>query len=552
MLGTLCRIYLDVLFFDVLNITSPSGALFLDWPANIVGSWLVGVVLGLCTELVEEVPLIANFVEYGPQLQVGLQTGFCGCITTYASWNHQMVSIAVLSGSQLCVSVAGYVLGLHSIMASYSVGVHNARLVALYLGCTRLAAKHREIGSSRTWTQTAGRPYPHRELPEIVSLSRSRRIWTRCVAFLFVGSLAASIAGWITDTEARKGYWAAVALSPVGALARWQLGKLYNKRIRFNGENAPFFPLGCPFLQSLIAAILTDSATQLSVSTLAACSGISTGLLGSMSTGKTIKKKRLRTVSCGAVWKRGWRREEMSRKSSSSTDYHAASTFAAEISKLLEFSPTDRNALGTTGYYGYLYASLSIFTPRPDLCSSQSLVRGGRLRLECMVNSSRIVLAHHLVERNREEDRGQVGKVIYISQANQVKVKLINSEPEDILSHTTRAVASYLPAKTTGNSLRQHETEDRWVRGPKPERTVGEGAEVRRENVRRASDLSPLSGPRRSADCSALDIRQPSSLPAGRSHPAPPRQRYRNTARITQSSTMKISIAPKCCLLFSD
>ncbi|EKX32033.1 hypothetical protein GUITHDRAFT_121800 [Guillardia theta CCMP2712] len=328
MLGTLSRIYLDVLFFDYLNITSPSGALFLDWPANVMGSWLVGLVIGLSTEIADEVPLIANFVEYGPQLQVGLQTGFCGCITTYASWNHQMVSILVLSGSQFCVGLAGFVLGLHSIMASYSIGVHNARLVALYVGGTRLAEKHREIGSSRSWSQNASRPSPHHDLPEIASLSQSRRTWTIIVSFLLVLSLAASITGWAVEKEEGKGYWAAVTLSPIGALARWQLGKLYNKRIRFSGNNAPFFPLGtfianmiASLFRSLIAAIITDSPTELNPAVLAACSGINTGLLGSLST---------------------------------------ASTFAAEISKLVDFTPTDLRNLGKTGYYGYLYASVSI------------------------------------------------------------------------------------------------------------------------------------------------------------------------------------------------
>lgn len=84
-------------------VTSRASALFVDLPANVAGSWVIGLLSAgdaLATALpwqaqaakglhVAALPQASALQGY-PQLWLGLRTGFCGSLTTFASWMLQV------------------------------------------------------------------------------------------------------------------------------------------------------------------------------------------------------------------------------------------------------------------------------------------------------------------------------------------------------------------------------------------------------------------------------------------------------------------------------
>ncbi len=115
-LGVLTRVYIGKLFGGACSspgrwhwapcvtspgLTRPGGALFTDFPANVVGSFLIGILSSgavfqstfprvggvgdhAATQLLflpSSSPLQSHFA-----LHVGLRTGYCGSLTTLSSW----------------------------------------------------------------------------------------------------------------------------------------------------------------------------------------------------------------------------------------------------------------------------------------------------------------------------------------------------------------------------------------------------------------------------------------------------------------------------------
>lgn len=157
-IGVVLRVYLGLLFGGACNeyawapcVTSSGtragGALFTDLPANILGSFLMGLFVSsdvlsssLKHTLTVEAPLALVSVRSPLQahlpFQVGLRTGLCGSLTTFASWNLQMVVMFVggspvktAYGAQWVDAVAGLVIGTFCAMAALVIGQHMALLI---------------------------------------------------------------------------------------------------------------------------------------------------------------------------------------------------------------------------------------------------------------------------------------------------------------------------------------------------------------------------------------------------------------------------------------
>lgn len=78
------------------------GALFRDMPANMLGSFIMGLVSSKVIRipwLRKDHPLQKDDVYH-----VMISTGFCGSLTTFASWNSQMVAMMVGSSGMIYVS----------------------------------------------------------------------------------------------------------------------------------------------------------------------------------------------------------------------------------------------------------------------------------------------------------------------------------------------------------------------------------------------------------------------------------------------------------------
>ena len=144
-LGVLTRIYLVRLFNGGcgdgwgLCVTSQLkgdkqyGAEFIDLPANMLGCFFMGFlstasVLGLNSKK-SLVFLPANSCLQGEkELQVGLRTGYCGSLTTFASWELSLLQLLIGSkggdGGQWQQWLWGHIIGFELAYASQLIGEH--------------------------------------------------------------------------------------------------------------------------------------------------------------------------------------------------------------------------------------------------------------------------------------------------------------------------------------------------------------------------------------------------------------------------------------------
>ena len=146
-LGVLTRIYLGRLFNDGcgngwgLCLTSQStrdkqyGAVFFDLPANMLGCFFMGFlstasVLGL--KSVKSLAFLpaSSCLQDEKQLQVGLRTGYCGSLTTFASWEVSLLQLLIGSkggdGGQWQQWLWGHIIGFELAFASHLIGQHAA------------------------------------------------------------------------------------------------------------------------------------------------------------------------------------------------------------------------------------------------------------------------------------------------------------------------------------------------------------------------------------------------------------------------------------------
>ena len=97
----------DLTFFTTRVISSgltyqTGGALFIDLPANMFGSF----VLGLMTPANKDIPALpwfkrSHYIQTNDSMHTSIRTGFCGSLTTFSSWNIQMIIMMVGQGTIL-------------------------------------------------------------------------------------------------------------------------------------------------------------------------------------------------------------------------------------------------------------------------------------------------------------------------------------------------------------------------------------------------------------------------------------------------------------------
>merc|ERR1712151_460639 len=122
-LGFILRYYLNELFhsgctneneifstthYHLLCVTSSNTSLFLDLPANLLGCFIIGF-MATSSKIITKndndtdtdnqqkrtIPWIhsKHYFQKRPMVHLAIRTGFCGCLTTFASWNAQMVQM---------------------------------------------------------------------------------------------------------------------------------------------------------------------------------------------------------------------------------------------------------------------------------------------------------------------------------------------------------------------------------------------------------------------------------------------------------------------------
>jgi fluoride ion exporter CrcB/FEX len=118
------------------DISQAGGVLFADLPANMFGSFLMGmfqdgVVLGLALPMpIAWLPPTHPFQRMTP-IHTAFKSGFCGSLTTFSSWNSAMVVLIFGTGSnlptQIWLALFGYIIGMETAMGSFVSGKALAR-----------------------------------------------------------------------------------------------------------------------------------------------------------------------------------------------------------------------------------------------------------------------------------------------------------------------------------------------------------------------------------------------------------------------------------------
>ena len=258
------------------------GALFIDLPDNMIGSFIIGFFTGHSTEWPALPFLKHDHPLQGDQgLHLGIRTALCGSLTTFSSWNSQMVLMMdgtanPYLGTQVVSALFGYVIGLQVAIVSFRAG--------------------RTLSA---WFQNRSNPHLF-DTNMIRSASELGRCQKHCywlsptIGFLFILILfALYVCGdlyW--GMHYYREMWIACLMSPFGTIARWKLSKLNGK-----WSKHPWFPLGtwlANFTGSIISAALTAVAYlhlvkgEVGADVLAA---ISLGFAGSLSTVSTYVKE---------------------------------------------------------------------------------------------------------------------------------------------------------------------------------------------------------------------------------------------------------------------
>jgi fluoride ion exporter CrcB/FEX len=241
---------------------------------------------------------------------MALKVGFCGCLTTFASWNTQMVVMLdgtdTVLGSQVVAALCGYLVGLSTSVAAFVFGrhVHHAwcRIHPSHVQVPQdsldtavvLAAPDDAImeqgGDGLEGTEVDAVPVVSPEespsldascgvdkKPQLVNLLPGSvvNLWNtllgiRVLPFvLLTGITSGFVVGDVVyGSLFYRNMWMCVVLSPFGALLRWYLAHKYNEvsqeetPLRIKGYRLDWVPWGTVFA-NMFAVVISVVAQAL-------------------------------------------------------------------------------------------------------------------------------------------------------------------------------------------------------------------------------------------------------------------------------------------------
>lgn len=321
-LGVVARVYVGRLFGCppeggawIPCVTSAGtvrygGALFTDLPANVLGSLAIGFLTPtsvLAVAVPSAMPAAAGGTVASPlgaqlafltpasplqayaPLHLGLRTGFCGSLTTYASWMLQLVVMTVGLpdaglGTQWVEALWGAFIGTAVALASLVMGQHLAAGIGRCVLARQAAATAKRKLQPAEMQPLPEQPEPQADADEPAPVAgkapppsvaamphvavgvlgpQPATAEHRPASLLVADALAAinlcvltalALVGVIGDgsgVQGGKELWFAVLFGPAGCLLRWQLAQLNGKL----GGSWEWFPAGT-FLANQAACAL--------------------------------------------------------------------------------------------------------------------------------------------------------------------------------------------------------------------------------------------------------------------------------------------------------
>eukprot|EP00041_Stephanoeca_diplocostata_P015561 m.297464 g.297464 ORF g.297464 m.297464 type:complete len:441 (-) comp20081_c0_seq5:444-1766(-) len=351
--GVTTRIFVNLVFSSTsgvnADITTSSGNLssgngvtpvFNDLPSNILGCFFFGIAVPAATIGLASGASIAMMDANHPfqtnkYIQTGFRTGYCGSVTTFATWNTGMVSRFFTKG-QWVMALWGYFLGLG--MSVF--GLHVGRMVPLFWQKEkkRRTATHvsfnfdnnaprgidrdtratsfsmKPLGSSTTLAEPlldasgvdamdvdnhhlsdTADLVPDTAYNEASEADRTLKSTTTKVFLLTVVLVIGLVVAAVLDRQnngsttilqfSRQGLWISILFGPPGACLRWWLGKHLNGSV----DNFFFGTWVANLLASVLDAIIFAVAFRRGLSPTASLwlFSITNGFNGSLSTVST-------------------------------------------------------------------------------------------------------------------------------------------------------------------------------------------------------------------------------------------------------------------------
>ncbi|KAJ7533230.1 hypothetical protein O6H91_13G038600 [Diphasiastrum complanatum] len=267
-IGVLIRYGLEELFGPmVVGMTQNTSALFSSLPPNMVGCFFMGWV-GIVWK-----KEITHFSEH---LALGLSTGLMGSITTFASWNQELLN-AITAGYWVR-GLCGFLIGMELAQMSLQVGIDTAK---------GLQSAINSIQSSRVEKGLARIPKPAAESLERRQLSLFLFLVSSAVLWVLTSILVAKDA----HSFNRRKLWLACVLAPPGVWTRWFLSH-YNGRGIGRKRWLKWLPIGT-FATNIIASNIECLLSLINLkvhnySSALTVGALQLGLLGCMSTVSTL------------------------------------------------------------------------------------------------------------------------------------------------------------------------------------------------------------------------------------------------------------------------
>ena len=295
----------------VRSIAPDDNALFQDLPGNMLGCFFIGLFTSAAAQnrgeqSIAVFPLEWTWIQNNAALQLGLRTGFCGSLTTFATWQFSMTKLwfneyGGKPYSSAWSALFGWVIGLLLSIASVTVGEHFACLIMDYQNMVRNAI-HKKEGKSTA-----------KDDVEVVEMGRGDccggLVAELCckggegvflaqsfVLFAFTAFYATSIALASTEPETKDTgrIMLALVFAPLGAILRWRLSKLNG----YNGIKTFFMgTFLANFFGSVVDGVVygmkydllaSDHATQLGTKIkIHILEGVGTGFSGCLTTVST-------------------------------------------------------------------------------------------------------------------------------------------------------------------------------------------------------------------------------------------------------------------------
>jgi fluoride ion exporter CrcB/FEX len=251
--GTIIRIFLERLFgsdcefrttndwlsplsFQICVTASgmtnqTGGALFVALPANVIGSFIMGVLTVLKPSVWPPIPWLKadHPLQSHDALHVAFKTGMCGSLTTFSSWNSQMVIMLdgsqTVLGPQIASSLCGYLLGTLAAVGSFCFGTH----VSAWLNNWRNPIEVSSEQHERNPPLTIHYPRLDRRRSRLCNIFRvmisGRNIGILILVVLMTLFLVGDV---VFNSVFYRSLWMAIIFTPPGALLRWLLAVRYN------------------------------------------------------------------------------------------------------------------------------------------------------------------------------------------------------------------------------------------------------------------------------------------------------------------------------------